>query len=195
MKKIIVKLGLTFFFICSMQTIQAQAPLYEINTLQKIEVYFSNPNWDYKLDSLKNLDAGSLMADWVKINGIQYDSVGVKYKGNSSYDSTKIKNPLHITLDKYKNQNYQGYKDIKLSNGYSDPSMIREVLGYSILGNYMDCPKSILLNCISMEIILAYIPMMRVLIKSFVPINFILLRIHLLKAIQLLRQVLLRSVI
>jgi len=142
MKKIIVKLGLTFFFICSMQTIQAQAPLYEINTLQKIEVYFSNPNWDYKLDSLKNLDAGSLMADWVKINGIQYDSVGVKYKGNSSYDSTKIKNPLHITLDKYKNQNYQGYKDIKLSNGYSDPSMIREVLGYSILGNYMDCPKS-----------------------------------------------------
>ena len=70
------------------------------------------------------------------------DSVGVKYKGNSSYDSTYKKNPVHIELDTYKNHSYQGYQDIKLSNAYSDPSMIREVLAYDILKNYMHCPQA-----------------------------------------------------
>ncbi|HRG39730.1 MAG TPA: CotH kinase family protein, partial [Bacteroidia bacterium] len=37
---------------------------------------------------------------------------------------------------------YQGIEDIKLSNGYDDPSLIREVLSYDILKNYMDCPRS-----------------------------------------------------
>jgi spore coat protein CotH len=56
------------------------------------------------------------MSSLVRINGISYDSVGVKYKGNSSFDSTKIKNPLHISLNEFKNQQHQGYTDIKLSN-------------------------------------------------------------------------------
>lgn len=116
--------------------------LYNLNTIQKIEISFSVPDWDYRMDTAKNGAEGYLMADWVKINGIQYDSVGVKYKGNSSYDSTKIKNPFHIQFDEYKNQNYEGFKDIKLGNGYGDPSMIREVLAYNILGNYMHCPRS-----------------------------------------------------
>jgi len=29
-----------------------------------------------------------------------------------------------------------------LGNGYADPSLIREVLAYGILKNYMDCPKA-----------------------------------------------------
>ncbi len=50
--------------------------------------------------------------------------------------------PLHIELDAFLNQSYAGIKDIKLGNGYADPSLIREPLAYSILGNYMDCPRS-----------------------------------------------------
>lgn len=113
---------------------------YNTSTLQKIEVQFSQSNWDYMLDTAKLGKENYLMAQWVKINGTYYDSVGVKYKGNSSYDSAYKKNPIHIELDTYKNQAYQGYKDIKLGNGYSDPSMIREVLAYDILKNYMHCP-------------------------------------------------------
>jgi hypothetical protein len=37
---------------------------------------------------------------------------------------------------------YEGYTDIKLQNGYQDPSVIREVLSYAILEQYMDCPKA-----------------------------------------------------
>src|SRR5690348_7873802 len=123
-------------------TAKAQQTFYDISTIQKIEINFSDPAWDYKMDTAKYGSDSYLMADWVKINGVQYDSVGVKYKGNVSYDSTYIKNPLHIALDEFISQSYQGFKDIKLSNGYADPSMIREALSYSILQNYMDCPRS-----------------------------------------------------
>lgn len=116
--------------------------LYDVNTIQKIEIQFSQANWDYQMDTAKVGAEGYLLADWLKVNGVQYDSVGVKYKGNSSYDSTKIKNPLNISLDEFKNQSIQRFTNLKLSNGYADPSLIREVLSYNILGNYMNCPKS-----------------------------------------------------
>jgi spore coat protein CotH len=116
--------------------------LYNINTVQEIEISFSQSNWDGLLDTLKSTTEEYLMADWVKINGVQYDSVGVRYKGNSSYNANNAKNPLPISLDEFKKQNHQGYESIKLSNGYGDPSFIREVLGYGILQKYMHCPKA-----------------------------------------------------
>jgi hypothetical protein len=122
--------------------VAAQTTLYDLNTLQKIEIFFSIPDWDYRMDTAKYGSEGYTMADYVIINGITFDSVGIKYKGNSSFDSTRVKNPLHIELDAYKNQAYQGIKDIKLGNGYADPSLIREVLAYKILENYMECPRA-----------------------------------------------------
>src|SRR5690242_17521618 len=94
------------------------------------------------MDTAKYGAEDYIMADSVRVNGTLFQNVGVKYKGNSSYDSTYIKNPLHIELDAYVNQSYQGFTDIKLGNGYGDPSMIREVLSYEILKNYMDCPRA-----------------------------------------------------
>lgn len=123
-------------------SLAAQTTFYDLNSIQKIELYFSQSNWDYQLDTSKYGADGYVVADWVKINGVQFDSVGVKYKGNSSYDSTYLKNPVHIEIDHVINQSYQGIKDIKLGNGYADPSMIREVLAYDILQNYMNCPRS-----------------------------------------------------
>ena len=124
------------------KSVVAQQTFYDLNTIQTIEIFFSQPNWDYQMDTAKHGSEDFIMADVVTVNGISYDSVGVKYKGNSSYDSTYIKNPMHIELDAYKKQSYEGYKDIKLGNGYADPSLIREPLAYSILSNYADCPKA-----------------------------------------------------
>jgi hypothetical protein len=132
-------IGLLIIFSFS---VKAQNSFYDLNTIQKIEVFFSLSNWDFRMDTAKYGHDTYTMADSVRINGTRLDSVGVKYKGNSSYDSTYMKNPLHIELDTYKKQSYQGFKDIKLGNAYADPSMIREVLAYSILKNYMHCPQS-----------------------------------------------------
>ncbi|MEN9743240.1 MAG: hypothetical protein RLZZ65_1045 [Bacteroidota bacterium] len=112
------------------------------DTIQVIEIFFSFSNWDAQLDA--NAAAETyIYADSVRINGHSYDSCGVRYKGNSSFNANNQKNPLHIELNSIKgNQDYQGITDIKLSNCYKDPSMIREILSYQILENYMDCPGS-----------------------------------------------------
>ena len=115
---------------------------YDISTVQTIEITFSQSNWDYMLDTAKAGSDGYIMAQSVSINGIIYDSVGVKYKGNSTYNPGFIKNPFHIELDAYKEQDHQGYTDIKLSNVAKDPSFLREVLSYSILRQYMAAPLS-----------------------------------------------------
>ncbi|HSH65945.1 MAG TPA: CotH kinase family protein [Bacteroidia bacterium] len=139
MKKLGILLGIALL---KVHSTDAQTTFYELNTIQKIEITFTQPDWDYELDTAKAGSDGYILASKLKVNGVEFDSVGVKYKGNSSYDATFKKNPLHIELDTYKNQSYQGIKDIKLGNSYADPSLIREVLSYDILRNYMDCPRS-----------------------------------------------------
>lgn len=138
MNKLITLLfaNLSFFGFSQVQN------FYDRSTIQTIEVFFSFSNWDAQLDAAVASEA-YIIADSVRINGVTFDSCGVKYKGNSSYSPTNQKNPLHIELDHIKgNQDYQGYTDIKLQNGYKDPSMIREVLSYAVLEQYMDCPKA-----------------------------------------------------
>lgn len=115
---------------------------YDEGTIQTIQITFIESNWDALLDAEKAGNEDYIMAQSVTINGIVYDSVGVKYKGNSTYNANQVKNPFHIELDTYKNHDHEGYTDIKLSNVAKDPSFIREVLGYKVLRNYMDAPLS-----------------------------------------------------
>jgi hypothetical protein len=116
--------------------------LYDINTVQDIKITFAQSNWDALLDAEKAGNEDYIMAQTVEINGVLFDSVGVKYKGNSTYSANQTKNPFHIELDTYKEQDYQNYTDIKLSNVKNDPSFVREVLSYEVLRNYMDAPLS-----------------------------------------------------
>ena len=115
---------------------------YDVNTIQSIDITFAQSNWDALLDAEKAGNENYIMAQTVVINGTTYDSVGVKYKGNSTYNPNQTKNPFHIELDTYKNQDYQGFTDIKLSNVAKDPSFVREVLSYQILRQYMHAPLS-----------------------------------------------------
>lgn len=128
-------------FLFSIKVCMAQS-FYDFGTIQKIELSFTQPDWKHRMDTAKAGADGYLMAEWVKFNGTRFDSVGVKFKGSSSYDSTYKKNPYHIALDKFKNQSFQNLTDIKLGNSYADPSMIRETMSYNILQNYMECPRS-----------------------------------------------------
>lgn len=115
---------------------------YDMGTIQTIKITFAESNWDALLDDQKSGAGDYLMAKTIEINGVLLDSVGVKYKGNSTYNANNKKNPFHIELNTYKDQNYGGYTDIKLSNVANDPSFVREVLSYQIARQYMDAPKS-----------------------------------------------------
>ena len=137
------KLLLFATLLLSANVLRAQDTFYDVDSIQQIEIFFSATNWDAILDA--NVASETYYeADMVIINGVSYTGVGVKYKGNSSYNPTRTKNPFHLKLDYIVNQNYQGYKDIKLGNGFSDASFIREVSSYSVLRNYMDAPLSLI---------------------------------------------------
>jgi hypothetical protein len=117
---------------------------YDINTVQDIYITFTQSNWDYILDTMRqNYSSNRLVAQSVSINGTTYSGVGVSYKGNSSYNANNAKNPLHLELDyTVPDQNYLGYEHIKLSNGSHDPSFVREVLSYDMLRNYVPVPTA-----------------------------------------------------
>lgn len=117
--------------------------LYDIGNITLIEIEFSESNWDEILDQYyaNDLDERLVCASF-KLNGQSFDSVGVKFKGNSTYNANNTKNPLNIKLNYILNQDYQGYKTLKLSNGSKDPSFVREVLSYEIGRKYMDMPFS-----------------------------------------------------
>jgi hypothetical protein len=120
--------------------------LFDINTIRTIDIQFYDNNWDALLDSLAtdNIGTGSgsgrILAN-VIIDGIQFDSCGVRYKGNSSMDTASSKNPFNIDLNYViSGQDYMGKDKIKLANCFTDPSMVREALMYELSNQYMDCP-------------------------------------------------------
>ncbi len=116
---------------------------YDMNTINTIEITFQESNWDALLDQLvANGEEERLMGS-VTINGQVFDSVGVRYKGNSSYNANQVKNPLNIKLDYIiDDQKLEGYGTIKLANGTKDPSQVREVLSYEIARKYMPASQS-----------------------------------------------------
>lgn len=108
--------------------------LYDPSRLQEIRIYFAFSDWDARLDSLKKANPdGRLIAGYALLNGQRFDSVGIRYKGNSTYSATRNKNPFNIKLDFVKgSQQYDGFNTLKLSNAFMDPSFLREALGYQI---------------------------------------------------------------
>ena len=116
--------------------------------VRNIEIFFNEPNWDNLLDSYYANNIGErLIADSVIIDGEVDQDVGVKYKGNSSYNVNNVKNPLNIKLDYVNNgQSIDGYNVLKLSNGFRDPSFVREVLSYEMAREYMPASKATYAN-------------------------------------------------
>ena len=137
------KFGILILLLILVFTFVPAQDLYDINNITTVELTFSASNWDYLLDQLYAAgDEERLMATAI-INGIQFDSVGVRYKGNSSYNSQNAKNPLNIKLDyMIDDQEYDNYGTLKLSNVYKDPSFVREVISYEIARNYMPASLS-----------------------------------------------------
>ncbi len=136
-----IKNTVLVFLLISFFSLSAQ-DLYDINNITVIELTFEQSNWDALMDSYYAAGNDERLLGSAVINGEPFDSVGVKYKGNSTYSSNNAKNPLNISLDYMIDQNYDGFETLKLSNGKKDPSFVREVLSYEIVRKYMKAPLS-----------------------------------------------------
>ncbi len=137
-----------FLLICLLSTPLKSQDLYAVEQIQTVKLYIDVPNWDNRLNAYKKQGLDKRLAAKLVLNGVTYDSVGVRYKGNSSYFNTRKENtsklPFNIKIN-YTNKNQVlqgGFKRLKLSNVFRDPSFLREVLSYEIAGNYMPAPKA-----------------------------------------------------
>ncbi|MDZ7333444.1 MAG: CotH kinase family protein [candidate division KSB1 bacterium] len=122
----------------------ASAIVFDDNRVHNYELHFYIPNW---CDSLAYYyEYGQLyMPAQLIYEGFVLDSIGVRYKGNSSYNGSRrtLKKPLKFKFDKYKkSQTLFGLKELNFSNCFKDPSFMREKIGYDIIGRYVPAPRA-----------------------------------------------------
>jgi spore coat protein CotH len=140
------KLYISFFLTLLMHTALCAQDFYKPG-VQEMKLELPVAGWHNQLDSLKRVNPEARMAGTALLNGQRFDSVGIRYKGNSSFfrtsKQTLKKLPFNIKVDyRKKGQHFgEAYTSIKLSNAFLDPSFVRDPLGYEIVSNYMPAPK------------------------------------------------------
>ncbi len=143
LKSLLYIMLINICLLCFSPQIKSQADFYDNHFIREIRLYFNQPDWDHILDSLFVTGQEERLLASVTIDGVHLDSVGVRYKGYSSVDTSVVKNPLNIELDYIiPGQEYRGVTKLKLSNVIHDPSFVREVLSYEIARKYMPASKA-----------------------------------------------------
>lgn len=106
--------------------------------VHEIKLTFSQPDWWEQLT--RNFednddDVPYIQAD-IEWGPYKMANVGARFKGNSSYNgATTKKKPFRIKLNEFvKGQKIGGMASFNLSNGWNDPSLIRETVYYNIAG-------------------------------------------------------------
>lgn len=122
--------------------------IFDDNQVFTYKLSFYTTNWADSLEYHKNLDEEYIPARMVFYNQkgdtIRMDSIGVRYKGNSSYTMASTpKKSIKISFDKYvSDRRFYGINRLNLNNSIFDPSFMREKIGYDIARKYMPAPRA-----------------------------------------------------
>lgn len=141
MKKILLVLLASLPLVAFAQN-KAARPLFDKKTIGEIRLTLPNKNWVDALDSMRIYGMG-MMSGAVTVDGAKYEGVGVRFRGDKSYQLGLKRNPFSIKINYTDPEaNHQGYSSIKLSSALRDPSLVREVLFYEIAGKYMPASQA-----------------------------------------------------
>ena len=124
------RLLLALCFCSSLVT--AQKGLYDETILRTLELTFKQSNWQTQLTN--NYVSKTYIKADLKVGGMVFKDIGVRYRGNSSYKAVRsIKKPFKIKLDAFGGtEELYGYQTLNLNNGFRDPAFVREVLAYKM---------------------------------------------------------------
>ncbi|MEZ7500766.1 CotH kinase family protein [Flavobacterium sp. Arc3] len=133
--------------------------VFDDNSVKRLDIVIAKTRWQSMLDdmtatygkfgtnsnsSLSESDEDPLMVPAeVFYNGKEWYRVGVRFKGNSSLQSTwssgNLKLSFKLDFDEYEddypqieNQRFYGFKKLSLKNNYNDKSMLREKVATDI---------------------------------------------------------------
>lgn len=142
MKNVLITLLALMPLFASAQGSKVVRPLFDKKSIGEIRLTLPAKNWVDALDSMRIYGMG-MMAGSATIDGIRYEGVGVRFRGDKSYQLGLKRNPFTIRLNFSDSaQNHQGHSSIKLSSALRDPSLVREVLFYEIAGKYMPASQA-----------------------------------------------------
>ncbi|MFO1499484.1 MAG: CotH kinase family protein [Verrucomicrobiota bacterium] len=120
------------------------AGLFDTALLRTISLTFTQANWPTRLSNGRNTGSNTL-GDLILDNGASIAGVGVRYKGNTSFQIGGNKKSLNIELDYAdKGVDLMGYTTINLNNAAGDETIMREPVYFTVLQQYTVGPKGAL---------------------------------------------------
>jgi len=145
------------FFLCTAALVAAVSSagaadstdtLFNDAVIRHYEVRFYYPGWKDSLEYYKTIDEtyipGKFIYRAAAGDSIVLDSIGVRYKGNSSYvfAGTSPKKPFKFNFNKYRKQRFFGVEKLNFSIGDHDPSLMREKITYDVIKKYLPSPRA-----------------------------------------------------
>ena len=117
---------------------------YAEGSIKALYLTFTQTNWWTLLEN--SYDTGIPVLASLEMNGVTYDSVGVKFKGETSYfmlPPGAEKMSFDINMDAYvAGQDLEGYESFNLNNGFQDPSVMRDVAYHHAIRRHIPAAKA-----------------------------------------------------
>jgi hypothetical protein len=116
---------------------------YEKDAIRTIQLFFDQPDhWQLLMQNHATVE---YIPATLVLDGVTYDSVGVRFKGHSSFlnlPAQFLKRSFNISMDQYvEGQQLMGHSTINLHNAMQDPSFMREVIYLEMIRDHIPAAK------------------------------------------------------
>ena len=121
--------------------------LFDEDSLRSIYIDFYETNYHSNLVNAWFYNPNERLPAKLTMNSIVYDSVGIRYKGNSTFclpnDVLNPKVPYNIDMNySIDSQKILGYNKLKLANAWMDPTLVKQIVASNIYRKYLPSGES-----------------------------------------------------
>lgn len=122
----------------------AGAGFFEDLEVREIRLTFTDPDWWNQLLAGYDDPAQPWFAVRFEYEDVVMDPVGVRLKGNSSFQHPGVKKPFKFDFAEYDSAGrFAGLKKLDLRNNFNDPTMLREKLSLDLIGQRLPASQSV----------------------------------------------------
>ena len=125
----------------------SQGGLFDEDSIRVIDLEFDNQNYHNYLVNSWYYNPDERVPATLTLNETVYDSVGVRYKGNSTFclpnDNLNPKVPYNIDMNYFiDDQQLLDYNKLKLANAWMDPTFVKQIVSSNIYRRYLPTGES-----------------------------------------------------
>ena len=122
---------------------QASAGFYAEDTVTAVQLTFPQINFWSLLQN--NYSSQTPITAMLSHNGVVYDSVGVRFKGETSYfmlPPGSEKMSFDVDMNEYNAHAIEGYESLNFNNSFQDNSFMREVIYSHLIRRHVPAAKA-----------------------------------------------------